>query len=206
MNPQVDKYLSEGCGRCPLGGTPDCKVHPWAEELQELRSILLSTQLKEEVKWGGPCYTHEGNNVVMLGALKDAVVVGFFKGSLLADESGLLVSPGPRSQAVRQFRFTDIDTIHVQEPFIRTYVQEAIELEKAGRKVNFNRHPEPMPAELEEALSADADFNKAFHALTPGRQRGYILHISDAKQSTTRMARIEKHKPNILAGKGMQDR
>ena len=206
MNPQVDKYLSEGCGRCPLGGTPDCKVHPWAEELQQLRSILLSTQLKEEVKWVGPCYTYEGNNVVMLGALKDAVVVGFFKGSLLADEAGLLVSPGPRSQAVRQFRFTDIDTIHVQEPFIRTYVQEAIELEKAGRKVNFNRHPEPMPAELEEALSADADFNKAFHALTPGRQRGYILHISDAKQSTTRMARIEKHKPNILAGKGMQDR
>ncbi len=206
MNPQVDHYLAIGCGRCPLVGTPQCKVHTWASALQQLRSILLTTQLTEELKWGAPCYTLEGNNILMLSALKDAAVVGFFKGALLKDEAGLLVSPGPNSQAVRQFKFTEIATILEQESVILAYVHEAIELEKAGKKVAFAKQPEPMPLELMEALQGDDAFNKAFHALTPGKQRGYILHINGAKQAATRINRIEKCKPNILAGKGIQDR
>ncbi len=205
-NPKVDNYLIEGCGRCPLVGTPQCKVHTWEEELVELRRILLESGLTEELKWSQPCYTWEDNNVLILAAFKDFCSVSFFKGTLLKDPEGVLESPGPSSQAVRQFKFTNLEQIAEMEPVIKTYLQEAIEIEEAGLKVEFKKNPEPIPDELQQKFDQDPAFEAAFLALTPGRQRGYILYFSGAKQSATRVSRIEKYLPQIFEGKGMQDR
>ena len=206
MNPKIDHYLQEGCGRCPLGGTPNCKVHAWTPELKELRRIILECGLVEEEKWSQPCYTFNGSNVLIMSALKDAAVVGFFKGSLLQDEKKLLTRPGENSQAARQFRFTAVKDIIALEASIKAYIFEAIEIEKAGLKVAFKQNPEPIPAELLAKFAELPDLKEAFEALTPGRQRGYILYFSKAKQSKTRIARIEKYQEKILAGRGVHDR
>ncbi len=206
MNPKVDQYLIEGCGRCPLGGTPECKVNSWREELKQLRRIVLDCGLTEEVKWGVPCYTYKGSNVLMVSAFKGFSALSFFKGSLLQDDKGLLDKPGENSQAVRLFRFTDSRTIIENESIIKAYIYEAIEVEKAGLKVNFKKNPEPIPEELQLKLDEDPALNAAFGALTPGRQRGYILYFSAPKQSKTRVSRIEKYIPRIFEGKGFRDR
>lgn len=206
MNPEIDRYLAKGCGRCALGGTPDCKVHSWTEELRALRQLVLDCGLNEELKWSVPCYTLDGANVAMVSAFKEYACLSFFKGSLLKDPEGLLVKPGENSQAARQLRFTDVQVIRDRDAAIRALVREAITTEKSGKKVPFKKHPEPIPDELQERLDADPVLKAAFEALTPGRQRGYILHISGAKHSATRMARIDKHIPRILEGKGMHDR
>ncbi|MFN2144359.1 MAG: YdeI/OmpD-associated family protein [Anaerolineales bacterium] len=205
-NPKVDTYLIEGCGRCPLVGTPQCKVHSWEEELVELRRIILESGLTEELKWGMPTYTWDGSNVLILAAFKEYSSVGFFKGVLLKDPAGILASPGANSQAVRQIRVTSLEQVEELEPVIRAYLQEAIEIEKAGLKVEFRKNPEPVPDELQQKFDEDPAFEAAFLALTPGRQRGYILYFSSAKQSATRVSRIEKYLPQIFEGKGMQDR
>ena len=205
MNPKVDKYLTDGCGRCPLGGTLDCKVNSWPEVLIELRRVVLECGLVEELKWGVPCYMFEGNNILLVSALKDYCVIGFFKGILLNDEHGMLTSPGPNSQAVRQFRFTDPKDVIKEEDIIKSYIYEAVEIEKAGLKVPFKKNPEPLPDELQDKLDADPVFRSAFESLTPGRQRGYILHFSQAKRSETRVARIEKWTEKILNGEGIHD-
>lgn len=205
-NPKVDNYLIEGCGRCPLVATPDCKVNDWRKELVELRRIILESGLTEELKWSQPCYTWEGSNVLIMAAFKDFASVSFFKGALLKDPDGVLISPGPSSQAVRQFKFTSVEQIEEMEAVIKAYLQEAIEVEKAGLKVEFKQNPEPVPDELQQIFDEDPAFEAAFLALTPGRQRGYILHFSGAKQSATRVSRIEKSMPKIFEGKGMQDR
>jgi uncharacterized protein YdeI (YjbR/CyaY-like superfamily) len=202
----VDGYLTDGCMRCDLGGTLDCKVLKWTAELNLLRSIVLDTGLNEEVKWGVPCYTHDGNNVLIVSALKDHCSVGFFKGSLLEDSDELLKSPGKNSQAVRLFTFTNVSEIAAAEDIIKAYVFEAIDIEKAGLKVEFKKNPEPMPEELIERLDEDVVFRNAFEALTPGRQRGYILHFSQPKQEKTPLARIEKWTERILNGEGMHDK
>ncbi len=205
MNPKVDKYLIDGCMRCPLGGTPECKVHTWPEELDLLRQIVLTSGLTEELKWGAPCYTFEDKNVLMVSAFKDFCCISFFKGSLLKDSKGLLDKPGPNSQATRLFKFTNIEGIQAVEEDIKTYIKEAIEIEKAGLKVNFKKNPEPLPEELEQKFEDDPLLKDAFEALTPGRQRGYILFFSQPKKSETRTARIEKCVPKILNGEGMHD-
>lgn len=205
LNPKVDHYLAEGCGRCPLVGTPECKVNDWREELKRLRKIILDCGLVEELKWSMPCYTFEKNNVLLLAALKEYCAVGFFKGSLLKDAKGVLVAPGENTQAARQIRFTGVREVVEMESTVKSYIREAIELEKAGAKVHFKKNPEPIPEELQDKLDELPALKAAFNALTPGRQRGYILFFSAPKQSKTRTARVEKCTRQILNGKGLND-
>ncbi|MCB0821149.1 MAG: YdeI/OmpD-associated family protein [Bacteroidales bacterium] len=207
MNPNVDQYLVEGCMRCKYGGTPDCKVNTWREHLKLLRNIVIDCGLTEDFKWKQPCYTYNDRNVLLVTAFKEFATISFFKGALLSDSQGLMAAPGDNSQAYRQLRFTSIDQILELEAEIRAYIFEAIEIEKAGLKINFAQKEELVyPEELTEILNKDARLKEAFENLTPGRQRGYILFFSAAKQSQTRKTRIEKYIPNILTGKGMQDR
>ena len=181
------------------------KHQAWQKELEALRTIALSCPLVEEIKWRQPCYTFEGNNVVLISTMKAGATLSFMKGSLLKDEHGILETPGPNTQAARMIRFTSAAEITKLKSVLKAYINEAIELEKAGKKVAFKKEPEPVPAELEAKFKTDAKFKAAFEALTPGRQRGYILHFSGAKQSATRTGRIEKCASRILAGKGMHD-
>ncbi len=201
----VDHYLLEGCGRCPLGGTPECKVHNWEEELSYLRSIMLECNVVEEIKWGVPCYTYDGANLFILSAFKDYCSISFFKGALLKDTSDILVKQGENTQAARLLKFTDISSITKLEADIKAYIQEAIDVEKAGLKYEYKQNPEPMPAELKERLDDDPSFKNAFYALTPGRQRSYIIYIGQAKQSKTRYARVEKCMPKVFLGKGWNE-
>ncbi|MFY0684973.1 MAG: YdeI/OmpD-associated family protein [Balneola sp.] len=205
MNPEVDTYFVDGCGRCELGGTPDCKVNSWQKEMRELRLIILDCDLTEEVKWGVPCYTYQGGNVFTMSALKDYCAIGFFKGALINDVHNILEKPGKNTQAARLIKFTSIDQIVEMEHQLRAYIQEAIDIEKAGLKVPMKKNPEPIPEELQDKLDNDPIFQEAFDALTPGRQRGYILHFSGAKQAKTRVSRIEKCTPKIMEGKGLHD-
>ena len=205
MNRNVDDYLIVGCGRCPLGGTKDCKVNNWQGELYQLRRIILDCGLNEESKWGVPCYTHWGRNVLTLSALKEFAAITFFKGSLLRDSNGMLSAPGKNSQAARYLKITAVQQALEKEKIIKTYIYEAIEVEKAGLKVAFNKSPEPTPEELHTRLEEDPFLKAAFEALTPGRQRGYILYFSAPKQSATRMSRIEKCTEQILNGIGLHD-
>lgn len=206
MNTSVDNYFIEGCGRCPLGGTPDCKVHNWTSELKLLRQTVLDCGLVEECKWGAPCYTFQNKNVLMVSALKDYCAISFFKGALLKDAEELLEKPGEHSQAARLFKFTDVGRIQKIEPQIKAYIFEAIEVEKAGLKINFKKSPEPLPEELENIFEDDPTLKNAFEALTPGRQRGYIIYFSQPKQSKTRISRIEKSIGKILNGEGLHDK
>lgn len=206
MNKSVDNYFMEGCGRCPLGGTINCKVHTWTSELKLLRKIVLECGLTEESKWGAPCYTFQNGNVLMVSALKDYCCISFFKGSLLSDSKNLLVKPGPNSQAARLFKFIGVDEIVAIESDIKAYIFESIEVEKAGLNVTFKKNPEPIPPELESKFNEDPVLKTAFEALTPGRQRGYIIHFSQPKQEKTRVSRIEKCIPMILSGIGLHDK
>ncbi len=206
MNKSVDNYFIEGCGRCPLGSTPACKVHSWTSELEYLRNIINACGLTEESKWGTPCYTYQKKNILMLSALKDYCCISFFKGALLNDEKNLLVKPGPNSQAARLFKFKNINEIRTIESDIKAYIFESIAVEKAGLKVAFKKNPEPLPDELIAKFEEDPVLKNAFEALTPGRQRGYIIHFSQAKQEKTRFSRIEKCIPMILAGIGLHDK
>lgn len=206
MNTTVDNYLLAGCGRCPLGNTPACKVNNWQKELKLLRAIVLDCGLTETVKWGVPCYTFNGYNIAIVSAFKEYCCISFFKGALLQDEAGILTSPGENSQAAKLVKFTDAKEITKQAPVLKAFIFEAVEIEKAGLKVNFKKITEhPVPAEFEKRLEQDAVLEKAFKALTPGRQRGYLIHFSQPKQSKTREARIEKCVPQILKGKGWNE-
>lgn len=200
MTTDIRTYLKEGCGRCELGGTPDCKVHTWVECIEVIRLMLTSCGLTEEMKWGAPCYTLDAKNIAMLSALKDACVLGLFKGALLKDPEQLLSAPGPNSQEVRQFRFTSQSDIEKQRSYIIGYIQEAIQIELSGLTVEKSPIPEDIPAELLDRFSANPELQSAFEALTPGRKRGYLIHFNQAKQPATRFRRIEKWEPQILRG------
>lgn len=205
LNPQVDKYLLDGCMRCKFGGTPQCKVHNWREELEMLRQIVLETGLTEEIKWGAPVYTHKGKNIVSVGALKESANIGFFKGVLLTDKHKILQQQG-NLQSDRIIKFTNVKDIEKVKDVLKEYVLEAIAIEESGKKVVFKKNPEPIPDELLEAFEQDPAFKKAFYALTAGRQRGYIIHFSQPKQSQTRIGRIEKYKEQIFNGIGLNDK
>lgn len=206
INPKVDAYLIDGCGRCKLFATPKCKVNTWRAELEMLRDIILKTPLEEDLKWGSPCYTFQGKNVAMIAAFKESCVLSFFKGALLKDPHKILESPGENSRTFRLFRFTHTDGIKRVKSKIREYILEAIELEKAGAKIERSSEPIEVPDELKAVFKKDTALKSAFNKLTPGRQRGYVIFISSAKQSATRIARIEKCRKNILAGKGFDGR
>jgi uncharacterized protein YdeI (YjbR/CyaY-like superfamily) len=190
-NPRVDKYLS--------------RAKRWPDELGKLRSLLLDFSLVEELKWGKPCYTLNESNIVILQEFNGSCALLFAKGALLKDSKKILEKPGPSSQAARRILFTSVEQVVALTPTIKTYVKEAIAAEKAGLKVNFKINPEPVPEELQTKLNDIPAFKTAFAALTPGRQRGYILYFSAAKQSQTRTSRIEKCLPQILKGKGLND-
>ncbi|MFV0388970.1 MAG: YdeI/OmpD-associated family protein [Pyrinomonadaceae bacterium] len=202
----VDEFLSSGCGRCDRFETPECKVHTWQKELQLLREIVLGTGLNEEIKWGQPCYTHNGKNLVIVSALNDFAVISFLKGVLLNDPNEVLSKPGENSQSARMLKFTGVKQIKDSFPTISDFIRQTIALEDSGARVEFKSNPEPIPLELQQMLDSDAALNTAFFALTPGRQRGYILFFSGAKQSATRTSRIKKSVPKILEGKGLNDR
>ncbi len=207
MNPEVDAYLLEGCGRCPLGGTPDCKVHLWTEELKLLRSIMLEAGLTEEVKWSVPNYMYKKRNVAMVAAFKEYCSLSFFKGALLKDELGILEKPGENTQAGRVVKFTDTARILELKDALRAMVFDAIAVQESGKKVQFKKIEEyEVPEEFQQRLAADPDLKMAFEALTPGRQKGYLLHFAGAKQSKTREARIDKYIPKILQRLGFHDR
>jgi uncharacterized protein YdeI (YjbR/CyaY-like superfamily) len=192
MNPEVDVYFS--------------KAKKWQKELEKLRTIILDCELTEESKWGKPCYTFQKSNVVVLLPLKEHCALLFCKGALLNDPNGILIRPTENTQAARQIRLTNVREIVELETILKAYISQAIEVEKAGLKVNFKKITEfIIPEELQNKLDEIPALKTAFHALTPGRQRAYILYFSAAKQSKTRESRVEKCMPQILKGKGLDD-
>jgi uncharacterized protein YdeI (YjbR/CyaY-like superfamily) len=192
MNPEVDFYFS--------------KAQKWQQELEELRTIVLDCGLTEELKWGVPCYTFQDNNIVLIHVFKEYCALLFFKGALLKDANGILIQQTKNVQAGRQIRFTHVREIVEMEPVLKAYIYEAIEVEKAGLKIDFKKTTEfSMPEEFQCKLDEIPALKTAFEALTPGRQRAYLLYFSTPKQSKTREARIEKCMQQILNGKGLND-
>jgi len=192
MNPKVDEYLRN--------------AQKWKKELVALRKILLDCLLVEELKWGNPCYMYGKSNLILLGEFKESCVLSFIKGALLSDEKGILSKPGENSQSARVIKFTNVKEIIKLEAVLKAYIFETIEIEKAGLKVDTSANKELVfPEELQNKFKKDKVFKKAFEALTPGRQRAYNMFFTEAKQSATRDARIEKYIPRILSGKGMND-
>ncbi|MGF9713994.1 hypothetical protein EXW96_16715 [Paenibacillus sp. JMULE4] len=192
MNPKVDEFLS--------------KSKKWKEEFEKLRMIILDCQLTEELKWGKPCYTFQKSNIVIIQGFKEYCALMFFKGALLNDPNGILIKPGENTQAARQIRFTNVREIVAMETILKAYIYEAIEVEKAGLEVNFKKNTEfIIPEELQKKFDEIPALKTAFEALTPGRQRAYILYFSEPKQSKTRESRVEKYIQQILNGKGLND-
>ncbi len=177
----------------------------WQPEMKALRRIILDTGLTEELKWDQPCYTHDGANIVLIGGFKDHCRLMFCNGSLLKDPRELLQKPGEHTQAGRFIPFTTTDEIKALEPELKSFLLAATENEKAGVKPVYKTTPEPIPEELQQKLNRNPALDEAFAALTPGRQRAYLLHFNAAKQSATRTSRIEACTPRILAGKGIHD-
>lgn len=207
MNPAVDLILAEGCGRCDQYKTPSCKVHLWPQQLRDLRQILLSTSLLEEVKWGIPAYTHQGKVLAMLAPMKDYCALSFMKGSLLDDPEGQLEFAGPNSRHGKLWKFHSGAEVSVHRAKILAFIEAAQQLEEEGRSVpKLSEETLEYPKVLREALEADAGLERAFKSLSLGRQRGYCLHIAAAKQEETQKSRLAKHIPRILEGKGMHDR
>ena len=205
MIPNVETYFNEGCGRCSKMATPLCRVRTWEKELQLLRSIILECGLVEELKWSHPCYTFQNKNIIMLGTTKAFCAISFFKGALLADTQQILVTQTENMQATRQLQFTGIDQIASIETSIRSYIFEAIEIEKSGIKIQYKTPDEMViPEEFQQKLNEDEALRIAFEGLTPGRKKAYLLFFSQAKQSKTRLARVEKWIPTIKQGKGME--
>ena len=190
-NPKVDAILR--------------RATKWQEEFETLRAIALENPFTEDLKWYQPCYTLEGKNVVLIHGFKDYCALLFFKGALLKDPRRILVTPG-QHQAARQIRFTSAQEIVRMKPVLKAYIQEAIEVERAGLKVKLKKTSDfKIPEEFQTKLDKTPGLKKAFYALTPGRQRAYIFHFSGAKQSKTREARVEKYMQRILNGKGLDD-
>lgn len=178
----------------------------WKNELSALRSILLECALSEEFKWKQPCYTYRGENIVIIGGFKSYATIGFFKGALLLDEKRLFIAPGENSQSTRLIKFYNTQDIENIRPILKDYIFEAIEIEKSGQKVPLAKSTDiKFSDELVEKMNADKTFKSAFESLTPGRQRAYHLYFSAAKQSKTRIARIEKYLPRIMDGFGFHD-
>ncbi len=192
MNPKVDFYFN--------------KAKKWQEEFEKLRMIILDCGLTEELKWGVPCYTFEKRNIVLIHGFKEYCALLFVKGALLNDAKDILITQTKNTQAARQIRFTNVRKIVKMKPILKAYIYEAIEVEKAGLKVNFKKTTEfIIPEEFQDKLHEIPALKTAFDALTPGRQRAYVLYFSAPKQSKTRESRVEKCVQQILSGKGLND-
>ena len=206
MITQPEDYFAQGCGRCSRFATPACSSQTWAAGLQALRQLCLGVGLVETAKWGHPCYTHQGRNIAILGALRGDFRLTFFNASLLKDPHQLLQSKGANSAHPDTLSFTDASQVKAVAASLRAYLQEAMALAEKGIKAVKVQVDLQFPEELKQALAADAELSTAFFKLTPGRQRSYVIYLNAAKKTETRLARILACRERILAGKGALER
>ncbi len=192
INPKVDEFIN--------------KAKQWQDEFRKLRTIILDCELTEDLKWGKPSYSFQDNNIVLIHGFKEYCAILFFKGALLRDDKSILIQQTNNVQAGRQVRFTNVKEIIKLEHILKAYIKEAVEVEKSGLKINLKKTTEyKIPEEFQNKINENPFLKTAFHGLTPGRQRAYILYFSEPKQSKTREARIEKYIQQILDGKGLND-
>ena len=206
MITEIEDFFTKGCGRCDRFDTLECSARNWAEGLAGLRKLCLGAGLGEAVKWGHPCYMHAGRNIAIIGAFRGDFRLTFFNAALLKDPEGVLEKQGPNTQNPGMIRFDDVAQVAAQATVITAYLQEAASYAEAGLWPVKVATELDFPEELAEAMDADSELAEAFHALTPGRQRSYLFNLNQTKVTQTRRNRIEKFRPQILAGKGAQDR
>ena len=205
MITDIEDYFAKGCGRCPRFDTADCSTRRWRSGLAVLRTICRSADLMETVKWGHPCYMYAGRNIAIIGALREDFRLSFFNAALMQDPQGVLQRQGPNTRHPDMIRFTSNDQVAEMETTIRAYLEEAKSYSEAGKKPPKDASEPDFPEELTEALDADPVLSEAFHALTPGRRRSYVINLNGARQPATRMKRIEKFRDKIIAGKGAME-
>lgn len=206
MITNIEVYFTKGCGRCERFDTADCSTKRWLEGLSKLREICRSTGLEETVKWAHPCYMHADRNIAIIGAFREDFRLSFFNAALLKDPDGVLERQGPNTQHPDMIRFTSNEQVAQMESVIRAYLEEAKEYASQGLRPPKDDSELDLPDELEEALDADPELAEAFHGLTRGRRKSYVINLSSAKQSSTRVKRIAKFRDKILAGKGALER
>ena len=202
----IDDFFSKGCGRCERFDTPECSALRWSTGLAALRKLCLDAGLEETVKWGHPCYMASGRNVVIIGALRGDFRLNFFHAALMKDPAGILEKQGPNTQHPDSIRFTDTARVKTLAPTITAYLKEAMGYAAAGITPPRDARTLELPEELVDAMDADPELAEAFHRLTPGRQRSYAIVLGGLKKPESRIARIQKVRPAILAGKGAQER
>ena len=201
-----DDFFTKGCGRCDRFATPDCSTRLWIRGLNDLRRICLDMGLQETVKWGHPCYMHAGRNIALFGAFRGDFRLSFMNPGLVKDTEGVLVPQGPNSQTPSMIQFTAAQQVGEMERTIRAYLRQLMDHAEAGTKAPKAEREIDMPDELTEALDADPELAEAYQALTPGRQKSYLFNLNQTKQPATRVARIEKFRGKIIAGKGALER
>ena len=205
MITEIEDFFTLGCGRCDRWQTPQCSAHIWRQGLLELRRICRDMGLSEHVKWAHPCYMHAGRNICLIGALQGDFRLNFMNPGLMTDPEGVMSRQGPNTQNKDTILFRGVEEVLAQEATIRAYIAEAMGYAEAGIVQEKVAAEFELPQELIEAMDGDPELAEAFHALTPGRQRSYVIVLGQAKASATRVARIEKLRPKILAGKGAQE-
>ncbi len=206
MITEIEDFFTKGCGRCDRFDTPECSALRWSSGIAALRRICLDLGLVETLKWGHPCYMHADRNVALIGALREDVRLNFFNAALMKDPEGILLKQGPNTQHADSLRFTSNAQVSAMEASVRAYLQEAMGYAAAGIKPAKTAQEIELPDELTEALEADPELAQGFAALTPGRQRSYVIVLGALKKPESRVARIAKLRGHILAGKGAQDR
>jgi uncharacterized protein YdeI (YjbR/CyaY-like superfamily) len=206
MISDIEEYFAKGCGRCVRFDTPQCSTKKWAGGLAGLRQICREVGLTETVKWGHPCYMRGDRNIALLGAFRDDFRITFFHAGLLKDSAGLLTKPGPNAQLPSVIHFSAIADVAKLEPVLLSYLQEAISYADQGLKPKKQQAVFELPDELVEAMDADPELAQAFHALTPGRQRSYVINLGSAKTTATRASRIVKFRAKVIASKGATER
>ena len=206
MITEVDDFFTKGCGRCDRFDTPDCSARIWLDGLAQLRRICLAAGLTETVKWAHPCYMQGDQNVALFGAFRGDVRLSFFHGGLMDDPDGLLEKAGPNAQHPSVLRFTSTAAVAAAEPAIRGFLDQAIKFAQAGLRPPRGESELELPEELVEAMDADPELAEAFHSLTRGRQKSWVIHLAGAKATATRVGRIAKARGAILAGRGALER
>ena len=206
MITDIEEYFSKGCGRCERFATPECSTQQWIQGLTDLRRICLAAGLVETVKWGQPCYMRGDRNIAILGALRDDFRLGFFNAALLKDPNGILEKSGPYTRHPDMIRFLKNTQVAEMEPGITSYLKETMRYAEEGIKPPKEQSEIELPGELVETLESDPELADAFHRLTPGRQKSYVINLNSAKKSETRISRIAKYRDKILAGKGAMER
>lgn len=206
MITHIEDYFEKGCGRCERFDTPDCSTRRWISGLNDLRRICSDAGLIETVKWGHPCYMHADRNIVIIGAFREDFRLSFFNAALMKDPEGVLEKQGENTQFPDMLRFRDSNQVSQMEPIIASYLKEAMGYAEAGIKPAKIEYELELPEELVDAMDADPELAEAFHSLTPGRKKSYVINLNSAKKSETRVARIMKFRDKIIAGKGAMER